>query len=113
MPAAPLTTTTCSPPRAAPRRPSSGSSTRPTVPTVGGGLPVVYFRKGTSGAYSSNQCSFASGGTYNCTIDYSLVTGGSVTAGDTIQYYVAAQDTPGNVSVNPSAGASGLTPNPP
>ncbi|MFN7965607.1 MAG: hypothetical protein U0V87_07965 [Acidobacteriota bacterium] len=83
------------------------------VPTSGVGLPVIYFRKGTSGAYASSQCSFVSASNYDCLIDYSLVTGGSVAVGDTIQYYVAAQDTVGNVSTNPSAGASGFTANPP
>jgi hypothetical protein len=85
------------------------------VPTSGVGLPVIYFRKGTSGAYSSTQSVSGGGGTYNFTIDYSLVTGGSVMVGDTIQYFVVAQDgaaTP-NVTSNPSAGASGYTANPP
>lgn len=83
------------------------------VPTAGIGLPVIYYRKGTSGAYASTQCTFVSGNNYSCVINYALVTGGSVTVGDTIQYYVAAQDNAGNVSVNPSTGASGLTANPP
>jgi hypothetical protein len=83
------------------------------VPTAGAGLPVVYLRKGTSGAYAGSQCSFVSGSSYSCTLDYTLVTGGSVTAGDTVQYYVAAQDNANNVSVNPGGGASGLTANPP
>ena len=83
------------------------------VPMSGVGLPVLYFRKGTTGAYSSTQCTFGSGSAYNCTFDYSLV--GGVVGGDTIQYYVAAQDAAGtpNISVNPAAGASGLTANPP
>lgn len=83
------------------------------VPTSGTGLPRLYFRKGTSDPYVTTQCSFVSGSSYTCTIDYSLVTGGSVSPGNTIQYYVAAQDNLNNVSVNPSAGASGLTANPP
>lgn len=85
------------------------------VPTSGVGLPRLYYRKGTSDPFATTQCVFVSGSNYDCTFDYSQVTGGSVTAGDTIQYYVAAQDsaaTP-NVAVNPSAGASGLTANPP
>jgi CSLREA domain-containing protein len=85
------------------------------VPTSGTGLPVIYYRKGSSGAYASSQCSFVSGSNYDCTLDNSLVTGGSVTGGDTIQYFVVAQDnaaTP-NVISNPSTGASGFTANPP
>jgi uncharacterized repeat protein (TIGR02543 family) len=86
------------------------------VPTTGTGLPVIYYRKGTSGAFASTQALSGGGSSYTFTIDYSLVTGGSVAAGDTIQYYVAAQDTvtpTPNVTTNPSAGASGFTANPP
>ena len=81
------------------------------VPTAGIGLPVLYFRKGIVGAYSPSQCVFVSGAAYDCTFDYSLV--GGVVTGDTIQYFVAAQDNVGNVSVTPSAGAGGFTANPP
>ncbi|HXU46805.1 MAG TPA: hypothetical protein VN783_14855, partial [Thermoanaerobaculia bacterium] len=85
------------------------------VPTAGVGLPVIYFRKGIAGAFASTQATSGGGGTYNFTIDYSLVAGGSVTTGDTIQYYVVAQDgaaTP-NVTSNPVSGAGGFTANPP
>jgi Domain of unknown function DUF11/Thrombospondin type 3 repeat len=83
------------------------------VPTSGIALPVVYFRKGTTDPYVPSPCTYVGGSSYNCLIDDSLVTGGGVVVGDTIQYYVAAQDTLGNVSVNPPAGASGLLANPP
>jgi uncharacterized repeat protein (TIGR01451 family) len=85
------------------------------VPTAGIGLPVIYFRKGVAGAFASTQATSGGAGVYNFTIDYSLVAGGSVAIGDTIQYYVVAQDaaaTP-NVISNPVAGAGGFTPNPP
>ena len=85
------------------------------VPTSGIGLPVIYFRKGVSDPFSSTQAVSGGAGSYTFTIDYSLVTGGSVTNGDVIQYYVVAQDgaaTP-NVTSNPSSGASGYTANPP
>jgi trimeric autotransporter adhesin len=85
------------------------------VPTAGAGLPVIYFRKGTTGVYASTQASLGGPGSYNFTIDYSLVAGGSVAPGDTIQYYVMAQDnaaTP-NVGPTPAAGASGFTASPP
>ena len=36
-----------------------------------------------------------------------------LTTGDLVQYFVAAQDTANNVATNPSAGAGGLTANPP
>lgn len=80
------------------------------VPTAGIGLPVVYLRKGLAGAYSASQCAFVSGSSYNCTLDYSLL--GGVVTGDTIQYYVVAQDTIGNVSANPSPGAGTFTTDP-
>lgn len=83
------------------------------VPTSGVGLPVLYFRKGAAGAFASSQCSFIMGGGYQCSTNYAAI--GGVAAGDTVQYYVAAQDaaaTP-NVTTNPQAGASGFTANPP
>jgi hypothetical protein len=88
---------------------------RTGVPTSGAGRPVIYFRKGVSGTYAGKACVHGGGSTYNCEIDYTLVSGGTVALGDTIQYYVAAQDeasTP-NVGVRPPAGAGGLTSNPP
>jgi len=80
------------------------------VPTTGVGLPVIYYRK-NAGAWASTQCSLISGNNYDCSIVAAAV--GGVVATDIIQYYVAAQDNVGNVAVNPSAGAGGLTPNPP
>ncbi|QQR73046.1 MAG: DUF11 domain-containing protein [Holophagales bacterium] len=81
------------------------------VPTAGAGLPVLYFRKGLSGAYSASQCAFVSGSSYDCTFNYALI--GGVVTGDTVQYYVAAQDTPANVTTNPLTGAAGFTASPP
>src|SRR6185436_14565891 len=75
----------------------------------------IYYRKGAVDPFVSTQAVSGGGGSYTFTIDYSLVTGGTVATGDTIQYYVVAQDgaaTP-NVIANPSGGASGYTANPP
>lgn len=71
---------------------------------VAGGAfaPRIYFRKNAE-SYFSTQC-VGSSPTYTCTIDYSLVGGGTVTSGDIIQYFVVAQDTVGNVGANPSGG---------
>lgn len=80
------------------------------VPTMGVGLPVIYYRKNADPP-ASTQCSFVSGNNYDCSIVAAAV--GGVMAGDVISYYVAAQDTANNVSVNPSVGAAGLTANPP
>ncbi len=75
---------------------------------TGGLAPRIYFAK-NAGAYFSTACALSSGtvqsGTWNCTIDYSLV-GGVVTT-DTIRYFVVAQDTAGNLASNPSAGFMG------
>ncbi len=82
------------------------------MPTAGIGLPVIYYRK-NAGAFVSTQATHGGGSTYNFTIDYTPL--GGVVTGDTIQYYVAAQDgaAPPNVTTNPSSGASGFTANPP
>lgn len=67
----------------------------------GANAPRLYFRKGTLGSFVSTACS---GGApnFSCTIDNALI--GGVSAGDTVNYFVVAQDTPGNVAANPSAG---------
>jgi hypothetical protein len=78
------------------------------VPTSGIGLPRVYWRI-NSGAYTGVAGTFVSGNQYSFTF------GAGVADGDTVSYFVAAQDnaSPPNVSVFPSQGASGLTANPP
>lgn len=82
----------------------------------GANAPRIYFKKSTDASFVSTQCVMTGGtaqnGTYDCTIDYSLVGGGSVMTGDIIQYIVFAQDTLGNLGSNP-AGASGGTVNAP
>ena len=48
---------------------------------------------------------------YSFTIDYSIIFGGSVANGDTIEYFVVAQDAANNLGSNPAgAGASGNPP---
>ena len=72
---------------------------------TGGNAPRIYFKK-NAGAYFSTACVLATGtvlnGTWDCTIDNSLI--GGVVVTDTVSYYVIAQDTIGNVSANPSTG---------
>ncbi len=85
------------------------------VDTASASAPRIWYRKGTSGAYAQNTCTLASGtaqnGSWNCVIDYTIApfTGGSVTGGDSVQYYIGAQDTLGNVVTQP-VGGSGITP---
>ena len=75
----------------------------------GVGAPLIYYRKGTTGAYISAAATGITGSSYTFTINYAAL--GSVTGGDVIQYYVAAQDTasPANGATNP-AGGSGINP---
>lgn len=79
---------------------------------TGGNGPRIYYNK-NAGAYSSTACSLASGtvqnGTWNCTIDYTLL--GGVVITDVIRYFVVAQDLTGNLASNPSAGFSGTNVN--
>lgn len=79
------------------------------VPTLGAGLPVVYWRV-NSDPYTATQGTFVSGSTYSFTF------GGSTTAStDVVSYYIAAQDnaTIPNVGTSPAVGATGFTANPP
>lgn len=75
---------------------------------TGGNAPRIYFNK-NGGTYFSTACLLTSGtvqnGTWNCTIDYSLV--GGVVVTDIIRFFVVAQDTLGNLAANPSAGFIG------
>jgi hypothetical protein len=75
---------------------------------TGGNAPRIYFNK-NAGTYFSTACSLASGtvqsGTWNCTIDNSLL--GGVVATDVIRNFVVAQDTLGNLASNPSGGFTG------
>ena len=79
------------------------------VPTSGAGLPVAYY-KINSGTYNAVQGVYVSGNSYTFNI------GSGSVAGDTVSYYIVAQDakagTP-NVSASPSAGTSGFTASPP
>lgn len=83
-----------------------------TAVDMGANLPRIYFKKSTDASYVSTQCSLISGtaqnGTYDCLINYSLVGGGSVTSGEIVQYFVAAQDTLGNFGTNPVGGTGSV-----
>ena len=78
------------------------------VPTSGVGLPMLYW-KINDGSYTGVQGVYVSGN------DYTFTFGSGVSAGNTVSYYVVAQDgasTP-NIGAFPSVGASGFTANPP
>ncbi|MCC2546062.1 T9SS type A sorting domain-containing protein [Hymenobacter sp. BT175] len=81
--------------------------TDPSDVAGGANAPLIYYRKGTSGAYVSAPATSVSGSSYTFTIDYASI--GGVAPGDVIQYYVAAQDVPGNAGTSPGGG-SGANP---
>ena len=78
------------------------------MPTSGIGLPVLYWKK-NSGSWTNTQ------GVSIGANQYTFTFGGGVVIGDIISYYIVAQDLNGvpNVNCSPTAGASGLTSNPP
>ena len=79
------------------------------VPLSGSGLPVCYWKIGAAGSWNNSQGIYMSGSQY----EFSL--GSGVTSGDTVFYYIVAQDNAPvpNVLANPASGASGYTYNPP
>jgi hypothetical protein len=76
------------------------------VPLSGIGLPVLYWRI-NSGSWLSATAIHNSGS------DYEFTFGAGVLIGDTVKYYICAQDDLGNVGSYPSEGAGGFTINPP
>jgi hypothetical protein len=82
--------------------------------------PRLYFKKSTDAdAFAGNTNAdngwkfvVASNSTspYDFTIDYSILNGGGVVVGDTIQYFLVAQDAANNLSSNPAGAGSSSTP---
>jgi hypothetical protein len=90
---------------------TSSTSTRTLNVTItdnsgvasGGLAPRIYQRKTPpGGSYSSLTCTGTSPN-YTCDIDTAII--GTPAVADVIEYFIVAQDTVGNVSVSPSAGA--------
>jgi hypothetical protein len=79
------------------------------VPIAGIGLPVLYWKINLAGPWLSAQGTFVSSSVYLFTF------GDGAVNGDTVYYYVAAQDLAAipNVAVNPPDLATGLGSNPP
>jgi trimeric autotransporter adhesin len=81
------------------------------VPTSGSLVPRVYYKKGLNGSWTSSAGSLTTGsstnGTWNFTIDNSLVSG--VNAGDTVYYFVVAQDISTNSNIGSSPGGAAGT----
>jgi hypothetical protein len=83
--------------------------TDPSGIGTGAGAPRIYFRKGAGGSWNSATATTVVGDNYTFTINAAAM--GGLTAGDTVFYYVAAQDnasTP-NSGTNPGGG-SGINP---
>ncbi|MGC8858816.1 MAG: BNR-repeat neuraminidase N-terminal domain-containing protein [Ignavibacteria bacterium] len=82
--------------------------------------PRVYYKKSINAntfndnTSATNGWKYAvgtlSGSTFNFTIDYSRIYGGSVSVGDIIQYFVVAQDNAGTPNVGINAGVFATTP---
>ena len=75
------------------------------VPLSGAGVPTLYWRR-NFGPYNAVSGTSIGGDQYTFTF------GGDI-SGTVISYYIAAQNNLDEVSVMPSAGAAGLTANPP
>lgn len=75
----------------------------------GTGKPRLYYKKRSDAAWAFDDNPAISGSSFTFTINYANVGGGSVSASDTIQYYFAAQDVPGNSATSPWGG-SGVNP---
>ncbi|MBS0659860.1 MAG: cadherin-like beta sandwich domain-containing protein [Verrucomicrobia bacterium] len=78
------------------------------VPTSGAGLPVLYWRI-NAGAYTPVTATSLGGNQFSFTF------GAGAVPGDTVGYYIVAQDTATtpNVGAFPTVGASGYSANPP
>lgn len=81
----------------------------PSGVASGANSPRLYYRKSVNDAYIFDAAPAVVGNNYTFTINYALLPGGSVAIGDTIFYYVAAQDVNGVAVTNP-AGGSGANP---
>jgi hypothetical protein len=90
--------------------------------TVAGGAngPRLYFKRstdadvfGVSNDATGNGWKYVTatgGGPYSFTLDYSLIYGGSVSVGDTVQYFVVAQDAANNLASSPAGAIAAADP---
>ncbi len=88
----------------------------------GPNAPRLYFKKSTDSDVfnvandsSGNGWKYVTGndgggGSYSFTIDYTLISGGSVSEGDSIQYFVVAQDAANNLGSSPLAATASANP---
>lgn len=87
----------------------------------GANAPRLYFKKSTDADVFSVANNASGNGwkyvtatnstsPFSFSIDYSLITSGGVTAGDTVQYFVVAQDDSNNLGSGPAAAAASANP---
>ncbi|MBI5727427.1 MAG: hypothetical protein HY965_06220, partial [Ignavibacteriales bacterium] len=76
----------------------------------GANLPRLYYKKLSDASWIFDATPSVSGNAYTFTFDHTAL--GGVVVGDTVKYFVAAQDLAGtpNLTVNPAGAASGTTP---
>lgn len=86
---------------------------------TGASSPRLYFKKSTDADVFGGNTSADDGwkyvtatgiGPYSFTLDYTLINGGSVTFGDSIQYFVVAQDDANNLGSSPLAATASANP---
>jgi hypothetical protein len=70
--------------------------------------PRLYIKKSIDTIYVFTDNPIVSGNDYTFTINYSAI--GGIAIGDTIHYYVAAQDNAGNAATNPGGGSGSNPP---
>ncbi|MFO1482413.1 MAG: choice-of-anchor D domain-containing protein [Verrucomicrobiaceae bacterium] len=87
----------------------------------GANAPRLYYKKSTDAdAFLGNTASDngwkyvtgtdSGGGSYSFTIDYSIINGGVVTVGESIQYFVVAQDATNNLGSWPATATASANP---
>ena len=97
---------------------TSSTANRPLTATItdvsgvqtGANGPRLYYKKTTDLSYAFDASPNIVGNDYTFIINYTNVGGGSVSPGDTIRYYVAAQDINGYVRTQPAGGAGSSPP---
>ena len=90
--------------------------TDPSGVAVGASLPRIYYKKKSDNdAYLGNTMNdngwkfvtaTNSSSPFSFVINYNIINGGSIVLGDTIQYFVVAQDSLGSIGANPAGGFS-------
>ncbi len=88
--------------------------------SAGASSPRLYYKKSTdanvfgvpnnSNGNGWKYVTATGSGPYSFTIDYSIVNGGSVSADDTVQYFVVAQDAANNLVSNPMGANASANP---